>query len=248
MNTSPLSIKNLTVHYDNKIALWDIHYEAPEASLIGILGPNGAGKTTLIKAILGIIRATSGSITIFDRPLQRTHHMLSYVPQRGTVDWDYPITALELVCMGLYRSIGWFRRVQKKHWEKAYHALEQVGMQSFAHRQIGALSGGQQQRIFIARALVQDASIYFMDEPFAGVDAKTEASILILLRTLKKEKKTIFVVHHDLSSATKTFDHIILLNTTIIANGTVKKTMTPEYLKRTFGSSTTLYEEETALQ
>ena len=235
-----LHVRDLTVAYYRKPALWDVDLDIPPSVVAGIVGPNGAGKSTLIKAILDLVPHTSGSVEIFGKPYRRQRRLVGYVPQRESVDWEYPITALELVAMGLYRKIGWFRPVGPKYRKQAFEALADVGMADFANRQISRLSGGQQQRIFLARALVQDADVYFMDEPFAGVDASTEKAIIEILQRLKAAGKTVLVVHHDLETVREYFDYLIMLNMRIVAAGPVEEVYNSENLKRTYGGRLTL--------
>ena len=233
--TNAVSVKDLTVAFNNKPVLWDIDLEVPKGVLLAIVGPNGAGKTTLIKAILGIIKPAAGSVEIFNQPLKKQLKKTGYVPQRNSVDWDFPTTALDVVTMGTYGQLGWFKQPGKKEKKMALNALEKVNMQDFAQRQIGQLSGGQQQRIFLARALVQNADIYFMDEPFIGIDAVTEKAIIKLLKELRNNKKTVIVVHHDLQTLTEYYDWTLLLNVKQIALGPIKKVLTEENLKLTYG-------------
>ena len=234
-DSSPLEIRDLTVAYHRKPVLWDIDYSAPAGRLIALLGPNGAGKSTLIKASMDLVPRVSGDVRFFDERFRKQCGRVAYVPQRGTVDWDFPVNAADVVAMGLYRRIGWFRPVTRKFRRQALEALEQVGMADFAERQISQLSGGQQQRVFLARALVQDADLYLMDEPFAGVDAATELAIVAMLRTLRDAGKTVLVVHHDLQTVTDYFDEVILLNMRIVASGPVDSVFREEYLRRTYG-------------
>jgi manganese/zinc/iron transport system ATP- binding protein len=214
-----LQVAQLTVNYDKTPVLWDITLEIPKGNLVGIIGPNGAGKSTFIKAALGLVQPISGKIEFFGQPLKEVRKRVAYVPQRASVDWDFPITVRELVLMGRYGDLGLFRWPRKADWAAVDRYLERVGMNQFADRQISQLSGGQQQRIFIARALLQDADVYFMDEPFAGIDLASETVIMNLLRQLKKEGKTVFVVHHDLNSVENYFDWVIMLNMRLIAYG-----------------------------
>ncbi|ADH62605.1 MULTISPECIES: metal ABC transporter ATP-binding protein [Thermaceae] len=232
---APLEVRDLTVAYHEKPVLWDVDLSIPEGQLCAIVGPNGAGKSTLIKAVLGLIPKASGTVQFFGQPLEAARRRIGYVPQRSSVDWDFPTNALDVVLMGLYGRLGWFRRPGKAEREAAMHALEQVGLTAFAHRQIAQLSGGQQQRVFLARALAQASDLYFMDEPFAGVDAVTEAAILQVMRELKKQGKTVVVVHHDLETVRDYFDHLTLLNVQVIASGPLEQTFTPENLKATYG-------------
>ena len=241
--STPLSVHDMTVAYHRKPVLWDIDVDVPEGKLVGIVGPNGAGKSTLIKACLDLIPKASGIVSIFGRPYSEQRKLVGYVPQRETVDWDFPVSALDLVAMGRYGKIGWFRRVSKAHLQAALHALEKVGMADFAHRQISQLSGGQQQRVFLARALAQDARLYFMDEPFAAVDAATEAAIVRILHELKHAGKTSLVVHHDLQTVPQYFDWVILLNMRIVAAGPTQDVFTRENLQKTYGGKLTLLEE-----
>ncbi len=238
--TSPLSVHDMTVAYHRKPVLWDVDFDAPAGSLIGMIGPNGAGKSTLLKAALDLIPKASGRVMVFGKPYRQQRHLVGYVPQRESVDWDFPVNALDVVAMGLYRRIGWCRMVSRRHKQSAMQALEQVGMADFAKRQISQLSGGQQQRVFLARALVQDASLYLMDEPFAGVDASTETAIVNILQTLRTAGKTVLVVHHDLHTVRDYFDQVILLNMRIVAHGPTDEIFTPDNLKKTYGGRLTL--------
>ncbi len=240
---SPLSIHSMTISYNYKPVLWDVEYEAPQGSLIAIIGPNGAGKTTLIKGALGLIPRASGEVSFWGKSYNEIRDLVGYVPQRESVDWTFPISALEVVQMGRYSKIGWIKRVSKKHRDIAYSYLETVGMEKFANRQISQLSGGQQQRVFIARALAQEAQLYFMDEPFAGVDAATETAIVEMLKKLRDEGKTVICVHHDLSSVEEYFDSVVLLNTRIISYGSTKSTLTQENLRKTYGGRLTILDQ-----
>lgn len=235
-----LHVRDLTVAYHRKPVLWDVDLDVPQSLVAGIVGPNGAGKSTLIKAVLDLVPHASGVVEIFGKPYRRQRRMVGYVPQRESVDWDYPITALELVAMGLYRKIGWCRPVSARHRRRALEGLDEVGMADLAQRQISRLSGGQQQRIFLARALVQDADVYFMDEPFAGVDASTEKAIIAILQRLREQGKTVFVVHHDLETVHEYFDYLIMLNMRVVAAGPVAEVFTPQNLKWTYGGRLTL--------
>lgn len=240
---SPLSVHDMTVAYQRKPVLWDVDYDAPAARLIAIVGPNGAGKSTFIKACLGLVPMASGRVEVFGKPARKQRGLIGYVPQRESVDWDFPVSALDVVCMGRYRAIGWCRPVTRKHREAALAALGRVGMADYAHRQISMLSGGQQQRVFLARALAQDATLYFMDEPFAGVDASTEKAIVAVLRTLKDDGKTVICVHHDLQTVPEYFDEALLLNTRVVAAGPVSEVFTRDNLHRTYGGRLTLLDE-----
>ena len=233
--STPLSVKGLTVAYHRKPVLWNVDFQAPEGRLIAIVGPNGAGKSTLIKAVLGLVARIGGEVQVYGEPLRRQRRLVGYVPQRSAVDWDFPTTALDVVTMGLYGRIGWLRPVRRRHREAARHFLEQVGMAEFAQRQIGQLSGGQQQRVFLARALAQDAHLYLMDEPFAGVDAATEQAIVEVLRQLRGQGKTVIVVHHDLQTVASYFEHVLILNLRRIASGPVAEVFNEDNLQRAYG-------------
>jgi len=235
-----VEVHNLTVSYDRKPVLWDIDFSLPEGKLIGILGPNGSGKTTLIKTIMGLIPSESGYTRLFGDTLDNVRERVSYVPQRESVDWDFPASVMDVVLMGRYRKSNIFRRISKTDKTIAIEALKQVNMLPFADRQIAQLSGGQQQRVFIARALAQEADIYLMDEPFAGVDAATENAILQLLKLLQSQGKTVIIVHHDLQTVKEYFDWIVLLNTRLVGYGPVEETYTTENLTATYGGKLTL--------
>ncbi len=230
-----IAVHDLTVAYRDKPVLWDVDLTVPPGVLMAIVGPNGAGKTTLIKSILGLLRTAAGQVLIFGKPYPRQRDRVAYVPQRGSVDWDFPASVLDVVLMGLYRTLGWIRRPGRRERDMALDALKKVAMDAFADRQISQLSGGQQQRVFLARALVQDADLYLMDEPFQGVDATTERAIVALLQTLRSEGKTVLVVHHDLQTVTDYFDHVMLLNIRCIASGPVAEVFTEDNLRQTYG-------------
>jgi manganese/zinc/iron transport system ATP- binding protein len=231
----PVRVDNLTVAYHKKPVLQNVSFSIPEGKLIGIIGPNGAGKSTLIKAILRLIPKASGHVSIYDKPYEKQRSLVGYVPQRGSVDWDFPTNALDVVLMGRYRHIGWLKYPSKKDKQFAMDCLDKVGMSAFAGRQISQLSGGQQQRVFLARALAQDAKVYFMDEPFVGVDAATEKAIITLLDELKKQGKTVLVVHHDLQTVQEYFDWVFLLNMRKIAIGPTEEVFTFDNLQTTYG-------------
>jgi manganese/zinc/iron transport system ATP- binding protein len=215
--------------------LWDIDLSVPAGILLAVVGPNGAGKTTMIKAILGLIPPAAGQVLIFGRPYPEQRKLVGYGPQRGSVDWDFPTTVFDLVLMGRYGSLGWVKRPRRREKKQVQEALEKVGMDPYSHRQISQLSGGQQQRAFLARALVQDAQIYFMDEPFQGVDATTERAIVNLLQELRAAGKTVVVVHHDLQTVPDYFDWVTLLNVRRIASGPVGEVFTEENLRLAYG-------------
>lgn len=230
-----IEVNDLTVAYRDRPVLWDVDLEVPSGVLMAIVGPNGAGKTTLIKAILGLVRAAAGQVLIHGRPYEENRRLVGYVPQRGSVDWDFPTSVLDVVMMGRYGALGWIRRPGRAERERAMAALEQVGMEEFADRQISQLSGGQQQRVFLARALVQDARVYLMDEPFQGVDARTERAIVALLQELRAAGRTVLVVHHDLQTVPEYFDWVMLLNVRRIASGPVEEVFTDQNLRLTYG-------------
>jgi manganese/zinc/iron transport system ATP- binding protein len=230
-----VEVEDLTVAYRAKPVLWDVDVAFRPGRLTAIVGPNGAGKTTLIKSILGLVPTASGRALIHGRPYREMRHRVAYVPQRGTVDWDFPTSAADVVTMGTYGRLGWLRRPGGPERSEARNALEQVGMLDLAGRQISQLSGGQQQRVFLARALVQQADVYLMDEPFAGVDATTEEAILTLLRRLRSEGRSVIVVHHDLATVRDYFDDLVLLNVRVLAVGTMADTFTQANLERAYG-------------
>lgn len=241
--TCVLKVEQLTVNYDKTPVLWDINFAIPAGISVGIIGPNGAGKSTLLKALLGMIRPLSGKMEFFGKPFKSARKRVAYVPQRSSVDWDFPITVLDLVLMGRYGHFGLFKRPTLADREGARRALERVGMLAFSDRQIRELSGGEQQRVFIARALFQDADVYFMDEPFAGVDAATEKAVILLLEKLKEMGKTLFIVHHDLHTVEQYFDWVILLNTCLIAYGPVKEVFHKDNILRTYSHGSALLDE-----
>jgi manganese/zinc/iron transport system ATP- binding protein len=240
-----IEVHDLTVAYRTQPVLWDIDVRMPEGQLIAIVGPNGAGKSTLLKAILGLVKPVTGWVKVFDAPYAQRRSWVGYVPQRESVDWDFPTNALDVVTMGLYGGLGWLRRPGRRQRETALSCLEHVGIRDLAHRQISQLSGGQQQRVFLARALAQQARLYLMDEPFAGVDATTERAILSLLKELKREGRTVVAVHHDLQTVAEYFDHVVLLNMRLVAAGPVQEVFTPENLQQTYGGRLTVLTQAT---
>lgn len=213
--------------------------------LVGIVGPNGAGKSTVLKAVMDLVPKASGRIEIFGETYRQNRHRVGYVPQRESVDWDFPISVQDVVTMGLYGQIGWCMPVRRKHRDLARQALERVGIGELAHRQISQLSGGQQQRTFLARALVQDADLYLMDEPFSAVDAATEKAIVEILRDMRALGKTAIVIHHDLHTVPEYFDSVVLLNMRVVASGPTSTVFTRENLERTYGGRLTLLDEAT---
>ncbi len=234
-NPIAIEVSDLTVAYKDKPVLWDVDLQVPAGTLMAIVGPNGAGKTTLIKTILGLLRPAAGQVSIYGRPYAEQRRLVGYVPQRGSVDWDFPTSVLDVVKMGRYGHLGWVRRPGAREQTLALEALEKLGMRDYAERQISQLSGGQQQRVFLARALVQDAQIYFMDEPFQGVDATTERAIVSLLQALREAGKTVIVVHHDLQTVAEYFDWVTMLNVRRIASGPVDEVFNEKNLRLAYG-------------
>lgn len=238
-----ISVKNLTVTYNKKPAIKGINLEIESSNIIGIVGPNGAGKSTLLKGILGLLPADTGEVKIFGKSIKDSLKRVSYIPQKEQFDWDFPINVSEVVMMGRYPYMSLFGSPKDSDKEIVIRVLEKVEMKKYAHTQIRNLSGGQQQRIFLARALAQESDIYFLDEPFVGVDAKTETAIFNLIKELKSEGKTIMIVHHDLSKVEDYFDKIILINQILIAYGDTSKVFTPELLHRTYGGQLTILQK-----
>lgn len=232
---SPLAVRGMTVSYGQKPVVFSVDMTVTGGAMTAVVGPNGAGKSTLLKAILGIVKPLSGQTQVFGQPLAAQRHRIAYVPQRASVDWDFPTRVIDVVLMGLYRELGLLRRVRRPHLDRAMACLDRVGMTDFADRQIGQLSGGQQQRVFLARALAQGADLYLLDEPFAGVDAATEKAIIAVLKGLRQEGKTVVAVHHDLSTVPEYFDHVFMINTRKIAEGPVAQVFTAEHLDKTYG-------------
>ena len=230
-----LDVHDVTVAYHRKPVLWDIDFTLDAPSLVGIVGPNGAGKSTFIKAILGLVPLASGEVSVFGQPVAKQRKLIGYVPQRESVDWDFPVSVLDVVLMGTYGKLGWFRRPGAAQRELARKCLDHVGLGQLAHRQIGQLSGGQQQRTFLARALAQQADIYLMDEPMAGVDAATERIVFALLRELREQGKTVLVVHHDLRTVPMYFEQVVMLNMRLVAAGPTATTFTQDNLHKTYG-------------
>lgn len=231
----PLVVRGLTVSYGRKPAVFSIDAEMPAHSMTAIVGPNGAGKSTLLKGALGLVPKLSGDVTIFGRPFAKSRRRVAYVPQRATVDWDFPARVIDVVIMGLYAEIGLLRFAGRRHRDTAMTCLDRVGMADFADRQIGQLSGGQQQRVFLARALAQDADLYLLDEPFAGVDAATEKAIVNVLKALKEDQRTVVCVHHDLSTVAAYFDRVLFLNVRKVAEGPIASVFTEANLQATYG-------------
>lgn len=235
MAEKAIEVTDLTIAYRDKPVLWDVDMDVPAGILMAVIGPNGAGKTTMIKSILGLIKPAAGQVLVYGKSYREQRHLVGYVPQRGSVDWDFPTSVLDVVMMGRYGTLGWLKRPGATERAAAFDALDKVGMKTFAERQISQLSGGQQQRVFLARALVQDAQLYFMDEPFQGVDATTERAIVTLLQELRSAGKTVVVVHHDLQTVPEYFDWVTMLNVRRIASGPVSEVFTEQNLRQTYG-------------
>ncbi|NNC95741.1 MAG: metal ABC transporter ATP-binding protein [Chitinophagales bacterium] len=235
-----LEVHDMTVSYDRRPVLWGVDFSIPKGHLTCVLGPNGSGKTTLIKAIMDLVPKNSGYAKIFDQDIDDVRDKVSYIPQRGSVDWDFPASVMDVVLMGRYKKNNIFNRISRTDRINAEIALEKVGMKAFAKRQISQLSGGQQQRVFIARALAQEAEFYLMDEPFAGVDAATENAILNLLKEMKDEGKTILLIHHDIQTAYDYFDWFVFLNTRLIASGPKETVFSEKTLSDTYGGKLSL--------
>ncbi len=233
-NAEIIKVRELIVSYEEDPVLWDVNLDIKQGVLLAVVGPNGAGKSTLIKAILGLIKRLSGKITFWGKKYENVRNKIAYVPQRGSVDWDFPTTVFDVVEMGRYGQIGWLKKVRKEDKVKTIDALEKVQMLEFKDRQISQLSGGQQQRVFLARALVQEAEIYFMDEPFQGVDTKTEKSIVNILKKLRNEGKTVITVHHDLQTVPEYFDHVLFINKGVVDYGSVEEVFTQENISKTY--------------
>jgi manganese/zinc/iron transport system ATP- binding protein len=238
-----LDVHDVTVAYHRKPVLWDIDLTLSEPRLVGVIGPNGAGKSTLIKAILGLVPLASGRVEIFGRPVPQVRRRVGYVPQRESVDWDFPVSVLDVALMGTYGRLGWFRRPGAAEVSFARECLRRVGLEGLQRQQIGQLSGGQQQRTFLARALAQQAELYFMDEPMAGVDAATERVVFELLQELRDQGKMVVVVHHDLRTVPRYFDHVILLNMRLVASGPTAEVFTPANLRKTYGGRLAILDE-----
>lgn len=240
-NKNALTISNLTIAYQGEPVLSEVNASIDAGVLLAIIGPNGAGKTTLLKSMIGLIKPANGTIALFGKPIQTMRKKIAYVPQRASVDWDFPIQVIDVVVMGCYGQLGWFARPGKAEYARARMALERVGMLAFSDRPICHLSGGQQQRVFIARALMQDAECYLLDEPFNGIDTTTEHLVLQLLQELRDMGKTIVVVHHDLHTVQSYFDWALLLKKSALACGPIETIFTPTLLEQAFGSHARLF-------
>lgn len=237
---SIIEVHNLTVVYNNRPALWNVNLNLPAGEIIGVMGPNGSGKSTLLKSIMGIVEADTGFCRIFGKPVDEVRKRISYVPQRQNIDWDFPANVTDIVRMGRYTERGLFKRFTKEDHQRVESAIERVGLSAYSKRQISQLSGGQQQRVFLARSIAQEADLYLMDEPFAGVDASTESAIVDLLKEMKSQGKTVLVVHHDLHTADEYFDHLVMLNTKLVKSGPLEEVFNLDTLKDTYGGSMTI--------
>jgi manganese/zinc/iron transport system ATP- binding protein len=236
MSTPAVSISHLTVAYNNKPVLWDITAEIPQGVMLGVVGPNGAGKTTLIKSLVNLVKPMAGTIKIFGAPFAHIRDQIAYIPQRATIDWDFPVTVFDVVMMGRFGALGWFGRPRAQDHISVYETLERVGLEQYKDTPISHLSGGQQQRVFLARALVQHANLYILDEPFVGIDAATEKTVVAILQELRAQGKTLLIVHHDLHTITHYFDWLLLLNVSCISIGPTAQTYTPSMLQHTYGN------------
>ncbi len=233
---APLTVRDLTVAYGDRPALWDVDLEIVPGRLTAIIGPNGAGKSTLLKAALELIPRVAGTVAFFGRPFTEVRSEIAYVPQRAAVDWDFPTNVLDVALMGTYPRLSWFRRPGPESRQRALDALARVGLSELKDRPIGALSGGQQQRVFLARALAQDAQLYLMDEPFAGVDQPTERTIVEVLRELRREGKSVIAVHHDLQTAPDYFDDAVLLNVQVFAHGPAAEVLAEDQVRHAYAA------------
>ncbi len=231
---SAISLQHVTAAYGNMPVLWNVTADIPQHILGAIVGPNGAGKTTLVKVILGLIQPISGSVTLFGKQDYHKHHVIAYVPQRRAVDWDFPVTVLDVVMMGCYHRVGWFKSPGSDEYNRARDIIHHVDLSAYMHRPINQLSGGQRQRVFLARALLQDADVYVLDEPFVGVDKKSEATIITILQELRSSGKTILVVHHDLHTVRAYFDWVMLLNIELVASGPLEQAYTKEHIAQAY--------------
>ena len=245
--STAIEVSNLTVSYGPVPALLDISVQIPAGKLIGIIGPNGSGKSTLIKSMLGFVKPDVGSVEVFGQDVASVKGRIAYVPQRGSVDWDFPVTVREVAAMGRYGKRRWWQDLTKEDYHLAGEALEKVRMSEFANRQIGQLSGGQQQRVFMARALAQNADILLLDEPFAGVDAATESAILEVLQDTKASGKTVVVVHHDLATAAEYFDLLLLLKQRLFGFGAPAQVLDPTLLADVYEGNMKVFAELTQL-
>lgn len=243
INESPLITEGLSASYGKQSVIFDINLRIPKGAIAGIVGPNGAGKSTLIKAIMGLVPLSQGKVLIFGKPFKKALMHIGYMPQRENIDWDFPVTVYDVVMMGRYQKLGLFKRPRKEDDAFVKWCLEKVELLPYQNRQISNLSGGQQQRVFLARALAQESDLYFMDEPFAGVDAKTEKAIMGVLQELRDKGKTLVVIHHDLATVRDHFDYLVLINRQVIASGPTEKIFTIEHLEKTYEGNLHIFRE-----
>lgn len=243
MAQTAITVEKLCVSYYGKNVLHDISFSFQKGNLIGVIGPNGAGKSTLIKSLLGLIPRDHGTVTIDNQSVKKVQKRIAYVPQRSDIDWDFPINVLDTVLLGTFPHLGLFKKPRKKEKELAYKCLDQVGMKHFSRSQIGELSGGQQQRVFLARALAQQANLFFLDEPFVGIDVASEQVIIKILKQLRDAGKTIFIVHHDLAKVKDYFDQVILLNKKLIDAGSVDTVFNHDLLLKTYEEQFQFFKE-----
>ncbi len=239
---NPFAAHNLSVSYRDETVLWDVSFEVQQGTMVGIIGPNGAGKSTLLKASLDLVHPLSGAATFFGKPFAKVREKVAYVPQRRDVDWTFPVSVFDVAVMGRHNKRGFLKWVRKADKEATLHALEHMGLSHLAQRQIAQLSGGQQQRLFLTRALLQEAEVYILDEPFAGVDIASEKAIVDTLHALRDQGKTVVVVHHDLESAAHYFDQVLLLNVSLLASGHPSDVLSQENLAKAYGADVSLFE------
>lgn len=240
----PLVTEHLSASYDKKPVIFDINLKIPKSKIVGVVGPNGAGKSTLIKAIMGMMPKCSGKVLILGQPFKKALKHIGYMPQRENIDWDFPVSVYDVVMMGRYQNLGLFKNPQIKDKEFVDVCIDKVELSEFKDRQIADLSGGQQQRVFLARALAQESDLYFMDEPFAGVDARTERAIMTVLQELRDKGKTLMVIHHDLATVRDHFDYLVLINHQVIAAGPTKEVFNLENLEKTYGGNLHIFREQ----
>lgn len=239
----PLAVSHLTVEYDKKLVLWDILWEVSQGMITAVVGPNGAGKSSLIKAILGLVPRLGGSVLFWGQPFKEVKERIAYIPQKENLVWDFPINVRELVSQGAYARLSWYQSVRGREKERVNAALERLSLTSLEKRGIGELSGGQQRKCLLARALVQEADLYILDEPFTGLDHHAEKQIMEHLKSLAQEGKTVIIVHHDLNDVPRLFDNVLLLNVTVVAAGAVEEVFVPDLIEKTYGQSFSLLEK-----
>ncbi len=247
MKPSAVEVNQLTVSYDQTSALWDVSFCVPEGKMVGVIGPNGAGKSSLLKAMVGLVKPLSGKTLFFGEPFKKVRKRIAYIPQKGAIDWEFPITVFDVVLMGRYGHLPGLKWYRKADRAAAHQILKLLEMDHLQNRQISELSGGQQQRLFIARALMQDADLFLLDEPFSGVDQSTEKMIIDILKGLKNQGKTLMIVHHDLETVEEYFDSVLMIKTSLVAHGDVAEVFNPETLKSAFEPTHSLFDEVLSL-